>query len=245
MIVFLTSSPCDDFVPGGTQLPCTLNEANGFVDRLRKRLKPGARMVIVAADPHAPERNDEMAATFAGAFAHHGMPLAGVSVLDARTEEHAARMIELSDAVMLSGGHVPTEHAFFERIGLRSLLHGYTGLVLGISAGTMNAARTVYVQPELPGESVDPDFVRFVPGLGLTDVMILPHYQKVKDSLLDGKRLFEDITYADSMGRTFIAIVDGSYLLIENGSTRLFGEAYRIADGRIQKLCTEGDNVTL
>jgi len=31
----------------------------------------------------------------------------------------------------------------------------------------MNCADTVYAQPEEPGEAVDPDYQRFIPGLGL------------------------------------------------------------------------------
>ena len=67
------------------------------------------------------------------------------------------------------------------------------------------------MQPEEPGES-DPEFVRFAPGLGLAYANICPHYQKVKDMILDGKRLFEDITYPDSDGNCFFALPDGSYV---------------------------------
>lgn len=33
----------------------------------------------------------------------------------------------------------------------------------------MNCADTVYAQPEEPGEAVDPDYQRFIPGLGADD----------------------------------------------------------------------------
>ena len=95
----------------------------------------------------------------------------------------------------------------------------------------MNAADIVYAQPEEPGESVDPAYQRFLPGLGLTETQILPHYQMVKDRMLDGRRLFEDITYPDSCGRSFLVLCDGSYLLREDGQESVFGEAYRIENG--------------
>ena len=53
----------------------------------------------------------------------------------------------------------------------------------------------------------------------------------VKDRMLDGRRLFEDITYPDSWGRSFLALCDGSYLLCEEGRETIFGEAYRIENG--------------
>ena len=104
---------------------------------------------------------------------------------------------------------------------------------MGISAGSMNLASTVYAQPELEGEAADPLYERFLPGLGLTETMLLPHYQDCKDDVLDGKRVFEDIAYPDSMGRQFIAAPDGSYLLIKDGREELRGEYYMIKDGEI------------
>ena len=48
--------------------------------------------------------------------------------------------------------------------------------------------------------------------------------------------LFEDITYPDSMGREFFALVDGSYVLIHDGEEELCGEAYLIKDGTVTGL---------
>ena len=106
-------------------------------------------------------------------------------------------------------------------------------MVFGISAGSMNSAEEVYAQPELDGESLDPDYKRFITGLGLTKTKLIPHYQDIKDRFLDGKRLFEDITYPDSMGHTFIAIPDGSYLYSEDGKEELMGEHFHLAKEKI------------
>lgn len=245
MHVFLTSSPCNDDVPAGVELPCIFFERNGFVDRLRERVPPGARFVVVAADPENFSLNDEMTDTFAKCFAYHGMAFSSVEICDARTAERAVEMIQNSDVLMLGGGHVPTQNAFFRQIELRAILSSYRGVVMGVSAGSMNCAETVYSQPEMPGESMDPNYRRFFLGLGLTDVMILPHYQREKHTILDGRRLYEDITYGDSFGREFIAIPDGSYVLVENGRATLCGEGYRIADGEIRTICEEGRNIVL
>ena len=113
-----------------------------------------------------------------------------------------------------------------------------------ISAGTMNAAERVYAQPEEAGESV-PGFKRFLPGLGITHVNVLPHYQQVKDYLLDGRRLYEDITFADSMGEQFFVFVDGTYLLVEDGQTTLYGEAYYLNDGNMEQISEPGDIVLI
>lgn len=245
MILFLTSSPCDDNVPQGCDLPCIFFERNGFVANLRRYVQPGGRFLVIAAYPDDHARNDEMAATFAGCFAWHGMAFSQVTVLDSRCPERAAELVAGSDVILLAGGHVPTENAFFRAIGLRTLLTGYRGVIMGVSAGSMNAADTVYAQPEEAGEATDPAYQRFIPGLGLTTVNVLPHYQMVKDNLIDGLRLFEDVTYADSHGHTFYVLEDGSYILQESGRCTLHGTGYALRNGVMTSICTEGQAVVL
>lgn len=245
MILFMTSSPCDNRVPSGVDLPCILDGRNGFVQRLRECWKPDSRLVVVCSDPCNDPLNDEMHDTFRRVFPYHGLTISASAMLDGRTASDAARLITLSDVVLLGGGHVPTQNEFFARIGLARLLKDYTGLVIGISAGSMNCPGVVYAQPELPGESVDPAYRRFLPGLDLSRVQILPHYQMVRDNLLDGKRLFEDITFGDSYGRSFYALVDGSYVLRTGDDYTLYGEGYLIRDGRIAQICREGEHAAI
>ena len=245
MTLFLTSSPCDDNVPGGLPIPCILDRRNGFVDALSACWTPGVRCLIACADPDAFEHNDEMRDTFASAFAFHGLTYKSFDLLDARNEEDAERLVRQSGFILLAGGHVPTENAFFQRIGLRTLLEDFGGIVMGISAGSMNAADVVYAQPEEAGESVDPDYERFIPGLGLTNLNILPHYQMVRDNILDGRRLYEDITFEDSVGHAFLVLVDGSYVLEEDERCEVYGEAYLIFSGKMMKICEEGDMLSL
>ena len=62
-------------------------------------------------------------------------------------------------------------------------------------------------------------------------------YAQPENDILDGQRLFEDITYSDSYGREFYALEDGSYFMIENKTTTLFGAAYLIKDENIKQIC--------
>lgn len=235
MHLFLTSSPCDNHVPDGADLPCILFEQNQFVNNLRRCFVPGSSCVMVASSPDQFAHNDEMAETFRRAFAFHGMPFSRMTMLDHRNSELAPELVAGSGTVILAGGHVPTENAFFSELRLKDLLADYQGIVMGISAGTMNCCAEVYAQPEEPGEAVDPAYRRFLPGLGLTEVMVLPHYQMVKDYLVDGLKLFDEITIPDSLGRTFYALPDASYVLQENGVAALYGEAWIITDGKMEK----------
>ena len=105
-------------------------------------------------------------------------------------------------------------------------------------------AKEVYAQPEEPGESA-PSYRRFIPGLGLTNIQICPHYQKVRDYMVDGLRLFEDITYPDSMGRCFYALPDGSFIYQDEYQLLLCGEGYGIHNGQIHRLTNAGETLEL
>jgi len=239
MIAFLTSSPCVYMAPRAI-----LNPENSFLDNLRSCLPEHPRCLFVASAPDDPGFTDRVAGEMAAAFEEAGLAFSELFTLDRRNQEEAQLLIWKSDLILLSGGHVPTQNAFFQDISLKELLVNYQGVVLGISAGTMNAAGRVYVQPEEPGESV-PEFQRFAEGLGITDINVLPHYQMVCDRYLDGRKLYEDITFADSYGECFYVFVDGTYLLIEDGQTTLYGEAYRLADGVMEQISELGDIVMI
>ena len=234
MICFLTGSP----VIPGTEV---LNPANGLIDELRGCFPENCRGLFICSDPDDTEKADFYAGCIKKSLENEGFRFRRYQILDGRNEARAGKLIGQSDLIILAGGHVPTQNRFLRKIGLRDLLRGYEGIVLGISAGTMNCAETVYAQPEIEGEAVDPAYRRFLPGLGLTKTMILPHYQMIKDDVLDGLRVFEDIAYPDSMGRTFWAIPDGSFLLIRDGREELRGEAYRISGGAIAQAAGDGD----
>ncbi len=240
MVVFLTSSPCDDNVPNGVNMPCILDRRNQFVDKMRFWWKPDSVGVIIAAYPCNSDLNDEMRDTFEKAFTYHGLTFDRLIMCDARNDEKIQEFIDDADFIMLAGGHVPTQNAYFKYLGLRERLKYFQGIVMGISAGSMNAADIVYVQPEEEGESVDPLFERFALGLGLCNVNVLPHYQRVKDNYLDGRRLFEEITFEDSFGQKFLVLVDGSYVMVYDGMAEVYGESYLIKDGSMAKFCEDG-----
>ncbi len=235
MTLFLTSHIGGSVKIDGRRVPALIMPDNRLVMELKSRWKPNTRILLIVADPMDVEKADTMKRCFDWAFPHSGLPIEGITIWDGRKRDS---QFSLSDyqVIILSGGHVPTQNAFFRDINLAQLLYQYDGIIIGISAGTMNCARTVYAHPELAGEAVDPNYQRFIPGLGLTDCMILPHYQAIKDDELDGLRLFEDIAYPDSMGHCFYALPDGSYILLENGVHTLFGEGFIIHDGSLKRI---------
>jgi len=218
-----------------------MNPANGFAQELKKHMKSMAKALFIASSPDDVELTERHAYDMKHNYEISGLSFSQYILLDRRNQEKAAELVNNADFILLAGGHVPTQNDFFKDIGLRELMKEFGGVVMGISAGTMNSADVVYVHPEREGETKFTEEERYRQGLALTKTMVIPHYQMIKHWELDGLRLFEDVAYADSMGRKFYCLVDGSYLYIHDGVEELRGEAYLIENGVMTQIAKEGD----
>lgn len=233
--LYLTSSPTGNYRSSEPPIYPGLNPANGMVDELKKDWKENSSCLIIAATPDAHEANEEMRDFFEKKLIATELSVKEMVLCDDRNGEEIVAQLDEFDMIILGGGHVPTQNAFFKKIKLRDKIKDFDGIIMGISAGTMNCAEIVYAQPEMPGESSSTEYRRFIQGLGLTKSMVLPHYQAVKDDMLDGKRLYEEITYPDSIGRKFYVLVDGSYILQRDGKEKVCGKAYLIQNGTLSR----------
>lgn len=245
MKLFLTSSPIGIYRSEEPLDYQGFNPANGMTEELRRYWTDGARCLLISAFPDEYDLNDRMRGDYERIVRDTGLPASCMDIADLRNGKEKADALLTYDFVILGGGHVPTENAFFKSIGLVEKFRDFQGIVMGISAGTMNCASIVYAQPEMPGEAADPSFERFIPGLGLTEFNIIPHFNAVRYDIIDGMRLIEDIAFSDSIGRTFYALTDGSYLLQTEDSAEIRGEAYMIRDGAIKQISSNGDRYML
>lgn len=189
--------------------------------------------------------NDSFRFIFDEAFKISNLPLSKIDICDSRNESKLPDTIYDYNIIFLTGGHVPTQNEFFNRIHLKELLRSYDGIVIGISAGTINCADVVYAQPELDGEAIDPSYKRYFDGLDLTTISVFPHFQDAKDLTLDRLRVIEDISLEDSKIRPFYALVDGSYIFIDDNKSTLYGEAYYFNNGAFTKVCDKDKNIRL
>ena len=243
--IFLTSSPTGPL--DGSRPVDGLDAKNHFREELRWRWRQrteakgcGLDCLMITAFPADIPASEEMTAFFRGVLEKEGFSYGRFDLLDDRWGQITAEELGSYDCIWLGGGHVPTQNAFFWRLGLREKLIGFDGIIIGISAGSMNSADWVYAEPEEEGEAIDPAYIRWLQGLNLTRTMLLPHYQMVRCKVLDGLRLYEDIVYKDSYGNEILNLPDGSYLLCENGEERIFGEAWLIKDGVNRQICADG-----
>lgn len=244
MNIILTSSLGGSFKVNGQRIPSVFLTDNGLLDKLKEIWVEDSKVMIICASPNDHEKNDSVCACLRESFPMSGLSISYIEKCDDRNEELIEKLPEM-DVILLAGGHVPTQNIFMKKIGLKERLKDFNGLLIAWSAGSMNCASNVYAAPELEGEAVDTDYSRWISGLGLTETNIFPHYQVLKDAYLDGLRVMEDITYADSYTHEILAMNDGSYITIENGTEILHGEAYRIKNGKLEMICRNGEAFVL
>ncbi len=244
MKAILTSSLGGSLKVDGKRIPTTLIEGNGLLAAIKSIWPEKAKVLMICASPNDYGKNDGVLNCMKEAFPMSGLSLSSFEQCDDRNEEILERIDEM-DVIILPGGHVPTQNAFMNKLGLKERIKNFSGIVIAWSAGSMNCAEVVYAGPEFEGEAIDPNYQRWIPGLGLTKINIFPHFQRLEGEILDGLRVIEDITYADSMGHEILALNDGSYIMIDDGVETLYGEAYSIKDGCQRQICKHCESLVL
>ena len=239
MTVFLTGSPTRFGEPSFT-------EDNGFLAEVKAALAavtgPGRlpRVLLISAAPDDKGFTDSVKKGMSDCIHKSGIRTEKIVMLERRNASRAAELVPWADWVILCGGHVPTQNKFIHEIRLKELLQGYKGVVMGCSAGSMNCADEVYSHPEMPGEAVDPQYRRWLKGLGLTNIQLVPHFEQVRYATVDGLRLFEDIAFPDSWGHRFYTFRDGGYVIRKEGHpAELRGEAFEITRGAMRRVSEE------
>lgn len=219
-----------------------LNSQNGFVDKIHEYVGD-INCLYIPSDPHTPLLTNTISSHHKRAFEKSGFTVKNWEVLSIYKKSIIQQLISQSNIIILAGGHVPTQNKFFHHIHLEKHIKNYDRLVIGISAGSMNSASEVYAQPENFGEVKSTHYRRFLKGLGIVDISVLPHYADVKNQRIDNQRIMEDVTLPDSYGRKFYAIEDGAFIIpTEN---KIYGNCYVIKDGRVKKVCNTDEAVNL
>ncbi len=238
MTLFLTGSPTrygeDHFT-----------EDNGFLAEVRAALAEATggrrkpRVLLVSAAPDDRGFTESVKKGMSLCIHRSGIETGSITMLDRRNADRTAELVRKADWLILCGGHVPTQNRFLHEIGLKALLQDFHGVVMGCSAGSMNCASRVYAHPEFPEEMTDPAYRLWLPGLGLTDIQLIPHWEQVRDCVLAGRRLIEDVALPDSWNHRFYTFPDGGYVLVKDGRSQLRGKAWELTNGAMRLVSEE------
>lgn len=232
-----------DIDENGNEFARIIDNDNGFLDNLRKHMTSKKCMVVISGNPKKKRYGDPNEIT-RKSFAMSGIPYDEYIYVNDDNKEHIAEYIAKADCINLFGGHLPRANAFINELNLKELLKDYNGIVIGASGGAMNMAGTVYCIPEVEGEHCDPTFNRYLNGLGLTNINVIPHYhlfEKLK--FTDGTKMLEDILLLDSKKSPMIALPDRSYIIQQGDNVEIFGEAYLLKSEEITQICENNKSI--
>lgn len=218
--------------------PHNFGNINKILDNLKKYIKKYDNFLYVASDENNYDLTDEYAKKTFQSF-EMTLKFKNYAILDGRTKDNAKGLIDNADFILLAGGHVPTQNDFFIKIKLKELIKEVDTVICGISAGSMNCAENVYCPPELEGEALNPNFKKYLKGLDLTKLNIYPHYNEEKYTILDGLFLFDDVIFSDSYKTEILVLNDGSYVLVDDNTSTVYGESFVLKNGKLTKICSD------
>lgn len=222
----------------GKKIAHNFGNTNGILDLIKKLTPKQSNFVFVASSESNYEATDTYAQLTFDSF-RITYPFENYIILDGRTKDRTEEIIQNADLIFLCGGHVPSQNQFFHNINLKEFIKNTDALIIGASAGSMNCAKIVYAQPEVEGESINPLYKRYLQGLGLTNISILPHFEQCINDIIDGKNIFKEISLPDSKIRPFIAYSDGSYIY-DNGTKQImYGKAFLFENGNYSQISND------
>ena len=241
MILFLTSNI------GGYKKINDVKESamffsdNMFLSNLKKYIKNYNKFVLISAYPCDYEKNDLYLKLDTDATKLSGMNFNEYIVVDNRNKMDVKSILKDCDLIILSGGNTKIQNKFFEEINLKEHLKLFNGVIVGISAGSINSATNVYDSPET---KEDLNISPYLNGLGLTGINVEPHF-KLNELDSEDKILSRNSILKESFNRNIIALLDGSYIICDGKINKVFGESYLIKDGVITKICSNNETGVL
>lgn len=114
MIAYLTSHIGGSYKKDGVRIPTQLSTENVFSDNLQKHWKDNSKVLIISADADDEEKNDSIMKIFNASFPISGLTIRRMHICDNRNEK-TVNEIAGSDALILAGGHVPTQNRFLKK----------------------------------------------------------------------------------------------------------------------------------
>ena len=194
----------------------------GIAKRLREELTERESLVFITACPKDYAQNDDDCEGMYEMFAEKGMPFAKHCVIDERTNSSEAKeLVGNASCIFLMGGGACTDQLELIRgKGCLEALRDCHAVILGVSAGSMNMAKTTIDFHD----SLDP-----FEGLGFTNLTVTCHHDPA-----DSWR--HEQTLRMSEDRVVYAMEDESAFFLKAGKIDVIGNIYRVEQGNMKML---------
>jgi len=194
--------------------------------RLLGRLIPRrGRFAFVASDFE--HRHDTTDFYFGGVltwFRDAGISFERSYVVDGRmTPSEAQAAAREADVVWLSGGDTLAQFGSLEEYGLVDVIRQHPGVIIGMSAGAINMAKTAVLYDPPYGVHTATVYA----GIGCVDISADPHFEpdRIAATLLNA-----------SEERVIYGLCDNSIIVCHDGQTEYHSEVYRLSGGEVERI---------
>jgi dipeptidase E len=196
---------------------------------LKKSIKDNKKFVLICSNPDSIEQNSKYLELDIEALNMSGIVFDEYVVLDNRNKTKVQEVLSDSSLIMLCGGNTYQQNKFFNEINLKKYISNIDAPVIGISAGSINAADNVYNSPECEEDIENPHILA---GLNLTKINIEPHFD-----INSNNKIQMNSILSESHNRKIYGLPDGSYIKNDN----IYGKCYVIHNGEIELICEDGE----
>lgn len=191
-------------------------------ERLKKDIKNNDTIVFIATTFDDYEKNDLYYNNLIKHFKNIDITFNKAYLIDNRVDKDLAKdYILKSNIIFLMGGDAKKQIDSVKEYDLFEILKSKEGIILGVSAGSMNQSSRVVYKNDYNNYVIE-DYE----GLGYIDINIYPHLDFNNIDYL--KEVFEVSNYTKT-----VALPNDSFIRIENNNIDFVGEYYTIQNSKI------------
>ena len=198
-----------------------LDKVNGFTKKqkefLKKDIKNNMNIVFIASSFDNYERNDIKHKELVKLFNDININFNSIYLIDNRIDSNKSKeLIKKSDIIFLMGGDPKKEMDSIIEYDLVSDIKTKEGIIIGVSAGSMNQITNVIYKDE-----IDNNILIKYKGLGFFNTNIYPHVD------INNKEYLQEIFEVSKYGK-ILCLPNSSFIRIENNKVDIIGEYYYI-----------------
>ena len=203
-----------------------LDKEKGFTEEqknnLLKDIPSNSTITFIATTFNNYEKTDYNLNKIIDMFKNIGINFKTIHLIDSRIEESTMKeYLKESNIIFLMGGNPEEQMDKINEYHLASIIKNFSGIILGVSAGSMNQTTNVIYYDEEIGERL----IEYE-GLGFLDINLYPHLDFNNIPYL--KEIFE----VSKHGK-IIALPNESFIKIINNIPEYHGEHYYVENGTI------------
>ena len=200
---------------------------NGFNNEvahvLKREISKNDSFTYVASDFNDYEVTDFYFKLVVGLFSDIGINFKTINCVDDRTKTDVAQQkVATADVVWLAGGDTVKQIKSIEKYGLDKIIREHTGVVFGMSAGSINLSKFAVCCPEYDR----PETVVYN-GIGCVDVTVWPHF-KPDDIDADAIEI--------SKKHVIYGLQNEDIIVCKDDNVEFVGDIYKITNGVVEQI---------